>query len=85
MKGAFRITEKLTKWLELKGWNQTQLAEALACDDSEISQWRVGKTDPKELKNLKHPSWQLFRKLCLLTGLDASELLTLDRDVEQED
>lgn len=82
MKGAFRITEKLTKWLELKGWTQKQLAEELGCDDSEISQWCVGKENPK---NIKHPSWQLLRKLCLFTGLDASELLTLDRDLEQED
>jgi transcriptional regulator with XRE-family HTH domain len=85
MKGAFRITDKLTKWIELKNWTQTQLAEALSCDNSEISQWCVGKTDPKDLKNLKHPSWQLLRKLCLLTGLDISELLTFDRNIEQED
>lgn len=85
MKGAFRITEKLNGWLELKGWTQRQLAEALGCDESEISQWRVGKTEAKDLKSLKHPSWQMLRKLCVLTGLNISELLTLDRDIEQED
>ena len=82
MKGAFRVTEKLTKWQELKGWTNRELAEALGCDDSEISQWCVGKTD---VKNLKHPSWQMLRKICLLTGLDVSELLTFDRSIEQED
>lgn len=78
MKGAFRITEKLTKWLELKNWTQRQLAEELGCDDSLISQW-VHKDKPK------HPSWQMLRKLCLLTGLDISELLTFDRDIEQQE
>ncbi|RJO64194.1 MAG: XRE family transcriptional regulator [Candidatus Omnitrophota bacterium] len=78
MKGAFRITGKLNKWMELKGWNQRQLALELGCDDSLISQWL-------DEKKPKHPSWQMLRKLCLLTGLDASELLTLDREIEQED
>lgn len=78
MKGAFRITEKLARWLELKNWTQQQLAEELGCDSSLISQW-MHEEKPK------HPSWQMLRKLCLLTGLDISELLTLDRDIEQED
>lgn len=84
MKGAFRITEKLTQWLQLKSWDQKQLADALKCDESEISQWCVGKKKD-EIKNLKHPSWQLLRKLCELTGLDVSEVLTFDRSLDQED
>lgn len=78
MKGAFRITDKLEGWIRLKGWTQRQLAEELGCDESLISQWL-------DEKKPKHPSWQMFRKLCLLTGLDASELITLDRNLEQED
>lgn len=78
MKGAFRITEKLSGWLDLKNWTKTKLAEELGCDESLISQW-MNKDKPK------HPSWQMLRKLCELTGLDISELLTFDRDIEQED
>lgn len=78
MKGAFRITEKLTKWTELKGWTQRQLAEALGCDEATVSRWY-------DKKNPEHPSWQMLRKICLLTGLDISELLTFDRTIEQED
>lgn len=77
MKGAFRITEKLKEWLSLKEWTQRKLAEELGCDESLVSQW-MNKENPK------HPSWQMLRKLCMLTGLD-SELLTFDRDIEQED
>jgi transcriptional regulator with XRE-family HTH domain len=77
MKGAFRITEKLKDWLALKSWTSRQLAEELGCDESLISQW-LNKEKPK------HPSWQMLRKLCLLTGLD-TELLIFDRDIEQED
>lgn len=78
MKGAFRITEKLKGWIDLKGWSIEQLAAELGCDGSLISQW-MRRDKPK------HPSWQMLRKLCLLTGLDISELLTFDRDIEQED
>ena len=77
MKGAFRITGKLQDWLKLKDWTQRKLAEELGCDESLISQWL-------DEKKPKHPSWQMLRKLCLLTGLD-SELLIFDRDIEQED
>jgi len=78
MKGAFKITEKLKGWLQLKGWTQRQLAEELKCDESLISQWL-------DEKKPKHPSWQMFRKICDLTGLDPKELIDYDRDIEQED
>jgi transcriptional regulator with XRE-family HTH domain len=78
MKGAFRITKKLTLWLELKGWTQRQFAEALGCDETAVSHWL-------DEKKPEHPSWQMLRKICLLTGLDISELLTFDRSIEQED
>jgi len=77
MDGAFRLTEKLNEWLRIKDWTQRQLAEALGCHETEISQWFT--------KKPKHPSWQILRKICLLTGLDISELLTFDRNIEQED
>jgi len=77
-KGAFKITDKVKKWLDLKSWTQRRLAEELGCDESLISQWF-------DEKNPKKPSWQSLRKLCLLTGLDISELLTFDRGMEQED
>lgn len=77
MKGAFRVTDKLKDWLTLKGWTQKQLAEELGCDDAIISRWL-------DEKNPKHPSWQMLRKLCFLTGLD-TELLVFDRNIEQED
>jgi len=77
MKGAFRITNKLKDWLVLKGWTQRQLAEELGCDDAVISRWL------DEMKP-QHPSWQMLRKLCHLTGLD-TELLVFDRNIEQED
>ena len=77
MKGAFRITGKLQEWLKLKDWTQRKLVEELGCDESLISQWL-------DEKKPRHPSWMMLRKLCLLTGLD-TELLTFDRDLEQED
>lgn len=75
--GAFRITQKLVDWMKLKNWTQRQLAEELACDESLISQWL-------DEKKPKHPSWQMLKKLCDLTGLD-TELLAYDRELEQEE
>lgn len=77
-KGAFKFTEKLRQWLELKNWTQRQLAEEIRVDESLVSQWLDG-TNPR------HPSWQSLKKLCLLTGLDIADLMTFDRNIEQED
>ena len=73
MKGAFKVTDKLKTWCDIKGWSQRRLAEELNCDESLISQWFSGK---------KHPSWQMLKKLCWLTGLDVSELVTFDRTAD---
>ncbi|HEY9874599.1 MAG TPA: helix-turn-helix transcriptional regulator [Candidatus Obscuribacterales bacterium] len=77
-KGAFRLTEKLRQWLELKGWTQRELATELKVDESLISMW-LDKDNPR------HPSWQQLKKVCLLTGLDISELMTFDRNIERDD
>ena len=74
--GAFKITDKLKQWLELKEWDQRKLADELKFDESLISQW-LSEDKPKK------PSWQALRKLCLLTGLDVSELITFDRNLKQ--
>lgn len=76
MKGAFKLTDKLQKWLELKGWSQKDLAQELNCDESYISQIFSG---------TKHPSWQMLNKLCWLTGLNVGDIIYHDRDAEQED
>lgn len=78
IKGAFRITDKLNSWLHLKGWGAKELADELNCSISLVCHW-TNKEKPR------HPSWQMLRRLCLLTGLDVSQLLTFDRDIEQED
>lgn len=78
VKGAFRLTEKLNLWLELKGWSQRDLAREIGCDESLISQW----------SHTRHPkaiSSSYLRKLCLVTGLDVGDLITFDRNLEQED
>jgi len=77
-KGAFKFTDKLKKWLDLKGWTQRELAKEIDCDESLVSQWF-------NEKNPKTVSRNYLRKLCLLTGLDVGELITFDRDLEQED
>ena len=74
MEGNFRVSNKLLDWLSLKGWTQRQLAKELKCNESLVSRW-FDEAKPR------HPSWQMFRKLCLLTGLDM-ELLVFDRGVE---
>lgn len=76
--GAIKITEKLTQWLELKGWTQSELAEQLNIEKSVISMW-LDKESPR------HPTWLQLRRLCSLTGLDIGDLLTYDRNIEQED
>lgn len=76
-KGAFRITAKLQQWLDLKGWDQQRLAREINCDPSLISQWK------KENKP-KFVTRPYLRKLCLLTGLDVGDLITFDRNIEQE-
>lgn len=76
--GAFKVTEKLLQWSELKGWTQRQLAEALNYDEAAVSRW-FDKESPE------HPSWQMMKKLCLLTGLNIGDLLTFDRVAEQKD
>ncbi len=70
MKGAFRVTSNLKQWCAIKNWSQEKLAKELQCDKSLISQWFSGK---------RHPSWQMLGKLCWMTGLDVSDLITFDK------
>lgn len=76
-KGSFKLTEKLTQWLALKGWTQRQLASELRIDESLVSLWL-------DQENPRHPSWQQLKKICLLTGLDISDLMTFDRDIQNQ-
>jgi len=76
--GAIKVKEKILEWMRLKDWTQKQLAEALECHESEIASWFSE-------KNPRHPSWQMLRKICLVTGFDVSEIVTFDRNIEQED
>ncbi len=78
-KGAFRLNkENLKRWMDIKEWDQSRLAEELKCDPAQVSRW-FSDSSPE------HPSWQMLRKICWLTGLDISELITFDRTIEQED
>jgi len=86
MKGAFKVTDKLEQWMKLKGWNQRQLAKELDYDEAAIARWLPKKKEDEEKTKIpEHPSWQMLRKLCILTGLDIGDLLTFDKDIEQED
>ncbi len=76
--GAIKVREKILEWAKLKEWTQSQLAEALGSHDSEIANWFSD-------KNPRHPSWQMLRKICLLTGFDIGDILTFDRNIAQED
>lgn len=76
--GAFKVTEKLKKWLELKGWTQRQFADELGCDESVVSRFMDPNTPA-------HPSWQMLRKLCIMTGLGIGEILAFDRNEDQEE
>lgn len=76
--GAIKLTDKLKQWLELKGWTQKKLAEELKVDETAVSFW-LDKDNPR------HPTWQQLRKLCLITGLDIGDLMTFDRNIQQED
>ena len=71
MEGNIKVSGKLQDWLALKGWTRRQLAKELNCDEAIISRWF-------DDKKPSHPSWQMLRKLCLLTGLDM-ELLVFER------
>jgi transcriptional regulator with XRE-family HTH domain len=76
--GAIKLTDKLRQWLEIKGWTQRQLSEELRIDETLISLW-FDKTSPRR------PTWQQLKKVCLLTGLDIGDLMTFDRNIQQED
>lgn len=76
--GAIRVKTKILEWIKLKEWTQGQLAEALGCHESDIANWFSD-------KNPRHPSWQMLRKICLLTGFDVGDILIFDRSIEQED
>lgn len=77
-KGALRLTPKLKIWLELKGWDQRDLAIELGCDESLISQWYRA-NNPKQISSAH------LKKLCRLTGLNVGDLMTYDRKTDQED
>lgn len=72
--GSIRLTEKLKMWLQVKGWTQRDLASALNCDESLVSQWLDRRSE-------KHPSWKKLKEICAMTGLDIGDLMTFDRGI----
>lgn len=76
MKGAFKTKNTLQEWLKIKGWTQRDLAAEIPCDETLISLILTGS---------RHPSWQMLRRLCFLTGLDVGDIIYFDRDAEQDD
>jgi DNA-binding Xre family transcriptional regulator len=74
--GAFKLTDKIQQWLNIKGWTQREFSKELGVDESYISQIFSGE---------KHLSWQMLRKFCTLTGLDVGDIIYFDRNAEQEE
>jgi len=76
MIGIIKIEkEKIEGWLRCREWNQKQLAEALNCDEGNLSKIINGEIEPSK---------QLMKKLMVLTGLDLV-LFTFDRTAISEE
>lgn len=73
--GAIVLTPKLSQWLELKGWEQKDLAQEIGEDRTLVSMWFNGKRTPTDRQKMK---------LCLITGLDIGDLFTFDRTLKNE-
>ena len=57
-------TDKLKKYLELRGLSQRDFAELLGVDESYVSQ----------IMNGRRPSWNVMRKIFVMTGFQANDL-----------
>lgn len=68
----FLNIQKIKSWLSLKGWSQRDFAGALKCDESMVSRW-LTPGDPQ------CPSDIYKERICILTGLDISDILCIDR------
>ena len=70
MRGRFRLTDKLQRWLDLKGWSRKKFAAELNTHESTLSEIFSGK---------RQFTWNMLAKICDLTGLDVGDIVYFDR------
>lgn len=68
-----RATDKLKKWLDLKEMSQRDLANQMNVKESFLSQI---------LSGTKHPSFQMLRKIYLITGLNIGDVIEFTRTIK---